>query len=402
MTSASQRKPAVGFEIDRVVGAIRAALPPDAATAPLHQPCFAGNEWAYVKECLDTRRVSAVGPFIARFEQLVAEAAGTSHAVAVVNGTAALHLCLLLVGIGQGDEVLAPALTFVATANAISYCGAVPHFVDSDPLTLGIDPRRLGEYLRRTTVRRGAEIVNPRTGRRVRAILPMHSFGHPVDIEPLLAIAEEFGLFVVEDAAESLGSRYKGRPTGCLSRLAAFSFNGNKIITTGGGGAITTDDPALAEAARHLATTAKLPHPWAFTHDQVGYNYRMPNLNAALGCAQLEQLPEFIAAKRLLAERYRRALADVPGVAFFMEPPFARSNYWLNALILDEAHAGERDALLERCNAAGLSTRPVWTLMHRLPMYAGCPRMDLSVVESIERRLVNLPSGAALAAPRQN
>jgi perosamine synthetase len=397
MTAGAQRKPQAGFDIDRIIAAIRAALPADIAAAPLHQPCFGGNEWAYVKECLDTSYVSSVGGFVTRFEKQMAEAAGTAHAVAVVNGTAALHVCLLLAGVGQGDEVLAPALTFVATANAISYCGAIPHFVDSDPRTLGIDPRRLGDYLRRTTVRRGADLVNPRTGRRIKAIVAMHSFGHPVDMEPLLALGEEFGFFVIEDAAESLGSRYKGRATGSWSRLAAFSFNGNKIITTGGGGAITTDDAALAEAAKHLTTTAKLPHPWAFIHDRVGYNYRMPNLNAAVGCAQLEQLPDFLAAKRVLAERYRRALAGVPGASFFVEPPFARSNYWLNALLLDEAHAGERDALLARSNADGLATRPVWTLMHHLPMYAECPRMELPVAESIERRLVNLPSGAGLA-----
>jgi perosamine synthetase len=402
MSAGAQRKPKAGFDIDRVIAAIRAALPEGIAAAPLHQPRFAGKEWDYLKECLDTSCVSSSGGFVTRFEKQIAEAAGTAHAVAVVNGTAALHVCLLLAGVGQGDEVLAPALTFVATANAISYCGAVPHFVDSDPATLGIDPRRLGEYLRLTAVRRGADLVNPRTGRRIKAVLPMHSFGHPVDMEPLSAVAAEFGLFVIEDAAESLGSRYKGRPTGAWARLAAFSFNGNKIVTTGGGGAITTDDAELARAARHLATTAKLPHPWAFIHDQVGYNYRMPNLNAALGCAQLEQLPDLIAAKRVLAERYRRALSDVPGVSFLLEPPFARSNYWLNALILDEAHAGERDALLHRCNAEGLSVRPVWTLMHHLPMYAHCPRMDLTVAESVERRLVNLPSGAGLAARRDS
>jgi perosamine synthetase len=220
-------------------------------------------------------------------------------------------------------------------------------------------------------------------------------------MEPLLALADALGLWVIEDAAEAIGSRYKGRPAGAWGRLAAFSFNGNKIVTTGGGGAIATDDPALARQAKHLTTTAKLPHPWAFVHDQVGYNYRMPNLNAALGCAQLEQLPDFLAAKRVLAERYRHALAGLPGLAFVAEPPFARSNYWLNALLLDEAEADQRETLLERSNAAGLATRPAWVLMHRLPMYAQCPRMELPVAESIERRLVNLPSGADLASPRR-
>jgi perosamine synthetase len=401
MTSGAQRQSAAAFDIDRTIAALRAALPADLAVAPLHQPRFAGNEWRYLKDCLDTSYVSSIGSFVTRFEEQLAGVVGTSHAIAVVNGTAALHVCLLLAGVGRDDEVLVPTLTFVATANAVSYCGAVPHFVDSDPLTLGIDVRRLRDYLHEIAEHRGPDFFNRRTGRRIRAVLPMHSFGHPVDMEPLLALGDEFGLWVIEDAAESLGSRYKGRATGSWSRLAAFSFNGNKIITTGGGGAITTNDPMLAQAAKHLTTTAKLPHPWAFDHDQVGYNYRMPNLNAALGCAQLEQLPDLLAAKRVLAERYRRALADVPGVSFFVEPPFARSNYWLNALLLDEAHAGERESLLARSNAAGLNTRPVWTLMHRLPMYAACPRMAHPVAESIERRLINLPSGAGLASDRE-
>jgi perosamine synthetase len=391
----AQLKPA--FDIARVIAALRRALPAGTARAPLHQPRFGGKEGEYLNECLDSTYVSSVGSFVTRFEERMAEVAGTAHAVAVVNGTAALHVCLLLAGVEAGDEVLAPALTFVATANAISYCGAVPHFVDSDPVTLGIDPRRLADHLREISERRGGDLCNRRTGRRIRAVVPMHTFGHPVDMEPLAAVGEEFGLWVIEDATESLGSRYKGKPTGCLARLAAFSFNGNKIVTTGGGGAITTDDAALAQAAKHLTTTAKLPHPWAFVHDRIGFNYRMPNLNAALGCAQLEQLPQFLAAKRVLAERYRRALAGVPGVAFVSEPPFARSNYWLNALLLDEAHAGEREPLLARSNAEGLACRPAWQLMHRLAIYAHCPRMELPVAERLERRLVNLPSGAGLA-----
>ena len=389
------------FDVERTIAALRQALPEGTACAPLHQPRFAGKEWDYVKECLDSTFVSSVGGFVTRFEQQMAAAAGTAHAVAVINGTAALHVALLLAGVGPGDEVLAPALTFVATANAIHYCGALPHFVDSDPVTLGLDPERLAEHLGATAERRDGKTVNRRSGRRIGAVVPMHTFGHPVEMEPLLALAEEWGLPVIEDATESLGSRYKGKPTGCWSRLAAFSFNGNKIITTGGGGAITTDDEGLARAAKHLTTTAKLAHPWAFVHDRVGFNYRMPNLNAALGCAQLEQLPDFLAAKRALAERYRRALADVPGVDFVGEPPHARSNYWLNALLLEEEHAGERDRLLRRCNEEGLACRPAWTLMHHLPMYRDCPRMDLSAAESIERRLVNLPSGAGLAPERE-
>jgi perosamine synthetase len=390
-----------GFDVNRTIAALRQALPADIDAAPLHQPCFGGNEWVYLKESLDTTFVSSVGGFVTRFDEQMAQVAGTAHAVAVISGTAALHVCLLLAGVRAGDEVLAPALSFVATANAISYCGAVPHLVDGDAVTLGVDPQRLADYLRDIGRRSGPDLVNRRTGRRIRAMVPMHTFGHPVDMEPLLALADALGLWVIEDAAEAIGSRYKGRPAGSWGRLAAFSFNGNKIVTTGGGGAIATNDAELAQRAKHLTTTAKLPHPWAFVHDQVGFNYRMPNLNAALGCAQLEQLPDFLAAKRVLAERYRRALAGLPGVAFVAEPPFARSNYWLNALLLDEAQADQRETLLERSNAAGLATRPAWALMHRLPMYAQCPRMELPVAESLERRLVNLPSGAGLVSPRE-
>ena len=393
----AQAKRQFQFDLDVTVAALRSVLPETCERVPLHQPVFAGKEWDYVKECLDSTVVSSIGSFVGRFERQMAELAGTRHAVAIVNGTAALHVALLLAGVRPGDEVLAPTLTFVATANAISYCGAVPHFIDSSLVTLGIDPDRLRDYLRDIAERRGDEVINRRTGRVIRALVPMHTFGHPVDMEPLLDVAAEWGLFVIEDATESLGSRYKGKPTGGWSRLAAFSFNGNKIVTTGGGGAITTDDGALAEKAKHLTTTAKLPHPWAFVHDAVGFNYRMPNLNAALGCAQLEQIHGFLASKRKLAERYRRALAGVPGASFVAEPPFARSNYWLNALLLDEQHADAREQLLERCNAAGLCCRPAWTLMHHLPIYRNCPRMELPVAESVARRLINLPSGAGLA-----
>jgi perosamine synthetase len=362
----------------------------------LHEPHFSGNEWAYLKDCVDSTFVSSVGAYVDRFERELAEVTGADHAVAVVNGTAALHACLLLAGVGRDDEVLAPALTFVATANAIAYCGAVPHFVDSTEETLGVDPVKLGEYLARIGVRREGAWVNGATGRRLAAIVPMHTFGHPVDMDALEAVASEFELPIIEDAAESLGSLYKGRPVGSSARLAALSFNGNKVITTGGGGAILTNDPALAKRAKHLTTTAKQPHAWAFNHDQVGFNYRMPNLNAALGCAQLEQLQGFVASKRALAAAYEAAFAQVPGVSFFREPSFAASNYWLNAILLDEGLAAERDRVLELTNAAGLMTRPAWTLMCDLPMYADCPSMDLPVARGIARRLINVPSSAGL------
>lgn len=358
-----------------------------------------GNEWAYVKECLDTNWVSTEGRFVGRFEQALAQFTGARFAIATVNGTAALHLGLLAAGVEPGDEVIVPALTYVSTANAVHYCGAVPHFADSEERTLGLDPVKLAAHLREIAGPADGAVRNRRTGRRIRAVVPVHTFGHPVDLAPLLAVCLDFGLPVVEDAAESLGSCYKGRPTGTFGLLAALSFNGNKIITTGGGGAVLTDDPGLAAFVKHLSTIAKRPHQWSFVHDRVGYNFRMPSLNAALGCAQLEQLPGLVDRKRALAGRYRRAFEGFAGARVFGEPGFARSNYWLNTLLLEPEHAGALEPLLERTHTAGLRTRPAWTLMHRLPMYAECPRMDLAVVESLAARILCLPSSARLAGP---
>lgn len=382
----------MSLHIPALLDALRAVCgePPVA----LHEPRFAGNEWAYVKDCLDTGWVSSVGAYVDRFERDLAARSGVAHAVAVVNGTAALHVCLLLAGVEAGDEVLAPALTFVATINAIAYCRATPHFVDADPATLGLDPERLERHLQDIAAVRDGACVNRQTGARLRAVVPMHAFGHPVDMDALRAVAGRWGLAVVEDAAEALGSLYKGRPCGSLGLLSALSFNGNKLATTGGGGAVLTDDAALARRARHLTTTAKRPHAWAFEHDEVGFNYRLPNINAALGVAQLEQLDGFVTAKRRLADRYAAALDGLDGVRTVREPAGSRGNYWLNAILLDDP--GQRDAVLAATNGAGFMTRPVWTLMHRLPMYAGCPRMALPVSEDIERRLVNLPSSAVL------
>ena len=364
---------------------------------PLHEPNFSGNEWAYVKECLDTGWVSSVGKFVDRFEQQLADYTGAKHAIAVVNGTAALHVCLKLVGVEQGDEVLIPTLTFVATANAASYCGAIPHFVDSDETTLGLDPQKLEIYLQEIAEVRPEGCFNKNTGRRIKAVLPMHTFGHSVDLEPLLEICLRYQIELIEDAAESLGSYYKGKHTGTLGKVSALSFNGNKVITTGGGGAILTNDDALAKFAKHLTTTARVPHKWSFIHDQIGYNYRLPNINAALGCAQLEQLPNFIKSKRELAARYQQAFIGVDGVRFFTEPSFAQSNYWLNVLLLDKSFANQRDLLLDATNGQGIMTRPAWVLMHELEMYKSCPRMaNLDIAQDIERRLINLPSSANL------
>ena len=363
----------------------------------LHEPRFGGTEWKYVKECLDSTFVSSVGKFVDEFEATLAAYTGAGHAIAVVNGTAALQVALRLADVSAGDEVIVPALTFVATASAVRCLGATPHFADAEERTLGLDPRALRAHLERIADVRGASCVNRATGRVIRAVVPMHTFGHPSDIGALLGVARDFRLRLVEDAAESLGSRVGDRQTGTFGLLGILSFNGNKTVTTGGGGAILTDDAALAARAKHLTTTAKLPHRWEYRHDDIGYNYRMPNINAALGCAQLEQLPGFLEAKRKLFQRYRAAFSGVSRGRLVAEPEGCRSNYWLQTLLLDESVAAQRDDVLAATNDAGLMTRPTWTLMHRLTPYSDCPRMDLPIAESLERRLINLPSSAQLA-----
>jgi perosamine synthetase len=392
---------AQAVDVEQIVRAVRAAVADAPTPVLLHGPTLAGNEWQYVKQCLDTAWVSSAGSYVTQFERQLEAFTGARHAVAVVNGTAALHVALLLAGVKRGDEVLMPSLTFVATANAATYVGAVPHFADVELRTLGLHASRLGDHLERVSERRDGGCFNRTTGRRIAAIVPMHTFGHPVDMEGLLAVARRWDLPIVEDAAESLGSYYREKHTGVFGRLGILSFNGNKIVTTGAGGAILTDDEALAQRARHITTTAKLPHAWEYVHDEAGFNYRMPNLNAALGCAQLEQLPGFLERKRRLAQRYAAALATIEGVRVFLEPAGCRSNYWLNTLILDAAGMTGRDALLTALNAAQLQSRPIWRPMHQLPMYQQCPRMELSVTEDLSQRVINVPSSAGLAeAPR--
>jgi len=384
------------LNIHNIVLALKSVFPEEAKTVNLHEPQFNGNEWSYVKECLDSGWVSSVGEFVDRFEEQLADYIGVKRAIVVVNGTAALHVSLKLVGVRENDEVLIPTLTFIATANAVVYCGAIPHFIDSEERTLGLDPFKLENYLKEIAEIKSGECFNRKTGRRIKAVIPMHTFGHPVDLDPLVDICKYFHLELVEDAAESLGSFYKGKHTGNWGRLSVLSFNGNKIITTGGGGAILTNDIELGKLAKHLTTTAKIPHEWKLEHDAVGYNYRLPNINAALGCAQLEQLPVFLEKKRLLARRYRDVFAEVHGVRLFQEPEFATSNYWLNVLLLDEKYYYERDVLLGATNNNGIKTRPTWTLMHKLSIFTQCPRMDLSIAEGLERRIINIPSSAFL------
>ena len=383
------------LDVGKIIGCIRQVVGED-PKLQLHEPFVTGNEWLYVKECLDTGWVSSAGKFVDRFEAQLAEFTGVRRAVAVVNGTAALDICLRLSEIEQGDEVVIPTLTFVATANAVMYCGAIPHFADSEATTLGLDPQKLGLHLEEISEMRSDGCYNRLTGRRIKAVVPMHTFGHPVDLDPLAEVCVKYRLVMIEDAAESLGTFYKGRHTGSWGRLSALSFNGNKIVTTGGGGAILTNDDELGTLAKHLTTTAKVPHRWEISHDMVGYNYRLPNVNAAIGCAQMEELPLFLTRKRALAAQYRDVFEGQEGFSFFSEPGFARSNYWLNVLLLDEELAEERDVLLAATNDNGILTRPAWNLMHRLPMFAACPHMDLTVAESLERRLINIPSSAFL------
>lgn len=380
---------------EKVLSIIKRTIGSKEDFVSLHEPRFFENEWDYVRECLDSTFVSSVGHYVDRFEEMLAEYTGVKSVIAVVNGTSALHIALMLAGVERGDEVLTPALSFVASSNAVMYCGAIPHFVDSEERTLGLDPHKLADYLADLAEIRDDGCYNKTTGRRIRAVIPVHTFGHPVDLEPLFEVSQRFKIQMVEDAAESLGTLYKGQHTGNWGRLSVLSFNGNKIITTGGGGAILTNDEKMGKLAKHITTTAKLPHRWEYFHDQLGYNYRMPNINAALGCAQLEKLTSFVESKRNLAKRYSEAFTGLGGVTFVMEPLFARSNYWLNAILVSDG-IRTRDSILELTNSCGVMTRPAWVLMHKLPMYADFPKMDLSVAESLEARLINIPSSSGL------
>jgi aminotransferase in exopolysaccharide biosynthesis len=380
---------------EAVVGAIRSVVGP--GQVALHEPSFEGNEWLYLKECLDSTFVSSVGKFVDQFEDELTTYTGAKYAISVVNGTAALQIALKLAGVQADDEVLVPALTFVATANAVTYCNAIPHFVDSEEVTLGINTTKLRDYLQRTTSQHSGKCVNNLSGRVIRALVPMHTFGHPSDIDGLVSIANDFNIVLVEDAAESLGSFYHGQHTGTFGLFGTLSFNGNKTITTGGGGAILTNNEALARHAKHLTTTAKIPHAWEFRHDEIGYNYRMPNINAALGCAQLEQLPGKLESKRNLFIKYEHAFANLQGAKLFSEPKKCRSNYWLQTLLLDENQAQNRDLVLAATNGTQLMTRPAWVLLNELQQFKDFPSADLAAAQSLSRRIINIPSSPGLA-----
>ncbi|BAI79862.1 aminotransferase, DegT/DnrJ/EryC1/StrS family [Deferribacter desulfuricans SSM1] len=357
----------------------------------LHEPVFVGHEKKYVLDTIESTFVSSVGEYVNEFERKIAEYTGAKYAIATVNGISALHIALLLSGVGENSEVITQPITFVATCNAIRYCGAEPVFVDVDLDTLGMSSESLEYFLKKfVEFDKNGNPINKETKRKITACVPMHTFGHPVKIDQIVELCKKYNIPVVEDAAESLGSFYKSKHTGTFGKLGILSFNGNKIITTGGGGMILTNDEDLAKSAKHLTTTAKVPHPYEYFHDEVGYNYRMPNLNAALGLAQMEKLEMFINIKRKIAHEYKNFFENL-GIQSFTEPEYSRSNYWLNAIFLKSKT--ERDKFLEITNKNKVQTRPVWTLMYKLPMYENCFKIDTTNAEYIEERVVNIPSG---------
>ncbi len=380
-----------------ILEAVTKAIGPATEPILLHRPYFPPTAWQYVKECLDTGWVSSAGTYVTKFEQMLAQTTGCKRAVATVNGTAALEICMRLVGVKAGDEVICPSLSFVATANAISHCSATPHFVDVSLDRLSICPQALKERLTQIAQSGPAGTFNRETGYRIAAVCLMHCFGHPGDLDSILEICGRYDIPLIEDAAESLGSYYKSKHTGRFGKLSAVSFNGNKILTTGGGGAILTDDENLADHAKHLTTTAKVPHPWGFHHDEIGWNYRLPNINAALGMSQLEILPDLLRAKRIIAKRYIDAFADVEGISVLLEPSDSQSNYWLNAILLDDGDTTFLASILKALNVAGYQSRPIWEPMHMLPMFVACPRGPMGNTESLKSQLINIPSSADLA-----
>ena len=352
---------------------------------PLHEPRFLGNEKKYVCETIDSTFVSSVGEYVNRFEKEFAGFVGSKYAIATVNGTAALHMSLIVGGVQPEDEVITQALTFVATCNAISYCGAEPIFVDVDLDTMGLSPVSLRSFLEKNTIQKSRQCFNKTTGRRISACVPMHTLGHPCKIDEIKKVCDEFNIALIEDAAEALGSHYKDEHIGNHGKLSAYSFNGNKVITTGGGGMITTNDEELAIKCKKLTTTAKVPHRWEFHHDEIAYNYRMPNLNAALGCAQLENLASFVSSKRTLASEYQDIFSTI-----IKEPSNSKSNCWLNAILLENKQ--EQQAFLEKTNESGVMTRPLWKLMTDLPMFSSCQKTNLPNSRLLADTIVNIPS----------
>lgn len=378
---------------EEVIQFVRRQFNEPDAFIPLHIPRFEGNEKKYVMDAIDSTFVSSVGAYVDKFEEMMCQITGAKHAIATVNGTSALHTALILAGFEKEDEVITQPLTFVATANAIAYTGAKPVFVDVDRDTLGLSPNKLSRFLSETLDKIDGKWINRFSGRRIAACVPMHTFGLPTRVDEIREICDQYDITLVEDSAESLGSTWKGRYTGRFGTLGVFSFNGNKTVTAGGGGAIITDDEDLAKRAKHITTTAKKPHKWEYVHDEIGYNYRMPNLNAALACAQLEQLETYIENKRKLADNYREFFWSKE-IKFIEEIELAKSNYWLNAVRLEDRE--QRDQFLTHTNENGVMTRPIWRLMNKLEMFSDCQTGDLSNSEWLEDRIVNIPSSVRL------
>lgn len=362
----------------------------------LHEPLFSGKEKEYLNNCIDTTYVSSVGDYVKTFEKMIVDYTGAKFAVAVINGTSALKVALKLSGVENGDEVLVPALTFVGTTNAISYNSAVPHFVDCDAQTLGIDTFKLFKYLSKITTQKDRKCYNKITGRIIKAIIPVHTFGHPADLERLIEISKKFHIKMVEDAAESIGSFYKKKHTGTFGEFGILSFNGNKTITSGNGGVILTDNANLAKRAKHLVTTAKLSHKWEYIHDEIGYNYKLSNINAALGCAQLEQLSKILDSKRLLYQSYFSVFKKIPEITLFKEAKHCKSNYWLQTLILNQKHKKYKDKIIEKLVQDRIFARPAWRLMNDLKMYENYPRMDLSSSKLLYETIINIPSSPSI------
>ena len=386
----------ISKQLDNALKALKRLSRDSAKGIPLHEPYFDEAENRFLMDCISSTFVSSVGKYVDQFEDDLASFVDAKHSVAVVNGTSALHVALLLIGVGAGDEVIVPTLSFVATANAVSYCNAIPHFVDSEEGSMGIDPLALRNWLMKSTFQRNGACINKLTGRHIKALIVMHVFGHPCDLEELLLVSKDFSLILVEDAAEGLGSYYKGKHVGTFGDISAFSFNGNKIITTGGGGAIVTNNSSLASSAKHLTTTAKLPHKWNYVHNRIGFNYRMPNINAAIGCAQLEKIENLLKLKRNLFHKYEEIFSGVHEVDLIREPSYASSNYWLQAIKLKSDDQVVLEKILEMTNSNGIMTRPIWNLLHTLEPYQACPRAPLPTAISLRGRVINLPSSSIL------
>ena len=377
---------------DPIIDEIKSLYGANREFIPLHEPMFIGNEKKYLNDCIDSTFVSSVGEYVNRFEQMMVDYTGAKHAIAVVNGTAGLHLALVIAGVKPKDIVVSQAVSFVATANAIAYTGATPYFVDSDLDTLGMSPDALQRFFDQVKMIDGEAVYTP-TGQRVAAVVPMHTFGFPVKIDKIKSICDAYGVALVEDAAESLGSTYKGKHTGTFGDVGVYSFNGNKTITCGGGGILVTNDDNLAKQAKHLSTQAKIPHPWEYQHDALGYNYRCPNINAALACAQLENLDRFITNKRETAAQYQKFFENREE-QFISEPKDSRSNYWLNAIIFSKAE--DRDAFLKHTNSNGVMTRPIWSLLNKQNYLPNVLHDALQNSIFIEQHLVNIPSSVRL------